>query len=1404
MDQNYHSVAQSNALFACLGLKSGLISKDRVIRAFTEWLFDKSKTLGDILCSHNSITEDQKKRIETLASEHLLQVGDQKVLASLDLIKTLGTDLEHLEDNDLLQTMKDAITIRNELGLDELNTKNQNSLLPKNKNINSPTASPKNSSEKNKDRFERQQFLEAGNLGEVYSAYDSELNRNVVAKYIRPELTGESLSEALFHLEGEVTGALEHPGIVPVYGLGKDCENRMFYAMRHIHGRKLTRVIAEYQGISHSDSGRKQEALVGLLQNFQAACLTIEYAHKKGVLHCDIKPDNIMVGDYGEVFVVDWGLVVVNGDPTNNAEANRFSDLPYEVITPYIPSVKASEGLHEKQGGIRRSIGGTPAYMAPEQLKATIHDDVALMETSSDIYALGSTLYQILTGSAPHLPLKGNQETIEGFYARILRGKFPAPRSLNPAIDKGLEAIVLKAMNLEPAKRYESPRKMEEDVRRWIADEPVHAFSEPAMDSARRWVRKNRVIVGACLFLLVLTTLGAMGFGFTTSHYNQELGRSEKQAQLNARQAIQEKERAEANEKLTLEQKNNLQASVYFNEIVRAQIEWNGLQSYFAPYRLAALPFARRDWEHDYLFTLQNKNLFDFKGNNGGASSICFSPDGKRVASAGFSPLVGDKILDFKIWDVTSGEEVFSINFPEHRATGICFNPDGKSIAVVSAKHNRSREGSMLRIIDVASGKEIFSHSEDAITLQKINFSPKGDYFAISSNDKIIRIWDAQNFKVTQTLAGHSEAIENIAFSPDGKRLLSSSYNNPWKVWDIVSGKEILVPPVNKVGAYNACLSPDGRFIAANNPSGVLLIDATSGAELHKFKGHLGVIRCLAFSPDGRWIASGGQDNLVKIWDVNSASEIRTIKGFKTFITSIAFSPDGRKLLLGKDSFRGENSLALFDLCGEENGRTFVNKHPFEFKGACFSPDGKILVTGGSNDLLDSWEVASGKKIQNLARHPGTINCVNFSPDGKLVVSCSGTSIRPEKDRSCTIQVIDYATKKILHTLRNHTNIITEVSFSRDGARILSSSWDGTLKIWDVVSGKEVLTINAGLGEVNVARFCPESRIIASAAGGVSKTIYDELGRIKIAGMKDLINPGGDIKLWNAFTGEPIRTMVGHTTKVLSLAFSPTGNWIASCGLDKSIRLWDVVSGREILTFKNNSPANNDIPNSLAFSPNGKRIVVGYSNSILKLWDTTTGEEVISPKIELGDIKKVEFSPDGKNIICLGNFIKLLDGTFKMDSQRVMSADVDPLLVGASISADGRNIFGTNTQGVAKIWDVETGEEIPATKENSRTFSPGQSNSSDGIWSVKSEKFGLFLVNNQHRSQGITTDKNKLAAWHTPDPDWHEQQALDSEKSGNWFAATFHWKSILNIKRDDTAAQQRLDNAQKMLSSQRK
>ena len=538
---------ERNLIFAGLGLQLGLIRKDQVIRAFTDWLFDKARPLGEILVAQNGLTEEQRKIIDAAVEAHIQQEGDEaKALASLNNVKDLGSDLDHLADEDIYRTVDIALALHKELGTDRLGTRLPE--LGKEGPASLPFPALKTAE---KDRFERMGFLDSGNLGEVYFAMDSELNRMVVAKYIKANAAQDRLNQALFHLEGEVTGALEHPGIVPVYGLGRDSQGRIYYAMRYIRGRKLSQVIAEYQGIPPSDPGAKQEALIGLLQNFQAACLAVEYAHIKGVLHCDLKPDNIMIGDYGEVFVVDWGLVVVHGQKKEDQPYDPLRTLGEGDIPVFRPSESASSGLHINQGGSRCGVGGTPAYMAPEQVQATTKNDVSLLGPAADIYALGGTLYQLLTGNAPHLPKKESKEDQRGFYNRILAGQFSTPRELKPAIPRGLEAIVLKAMRLQPEDRYKSARELAEDVKRFVADEPVWAYPEPAFERARRWVRKNRALVGAAMVGLILMTFVATGFGWITSSYNERLTISEGQARESEYQA--QEELAVANEARALE-----------------------------------------------------------------------------------------------------------------------------------------------------------------------------------------------------------------------------------------------------------------------------------------------------------------------------------------------------------------------------------------------------------------------------------------------------------------------------------------------------------------------------------------------------------------------------------------------------------------------------------------------------------------------------------------------------------------------------------------------------------------------------------------------------------------------------------------------------------------------------------
>ena len=482
MSNSKNRNAEHNLIFAGLGLQLGIISKDKVIRAFTEWLFDKARPLGEILVHQKAITPEQMKTLESAVDAHIQQEGgEQKALASLKNVRALEDELNHLDDEDINNTILPAVT-------------SQKGTLGIPQPFPTSPSTPTGDSQGIIDRFERGAFLDAGNLGELYFAKDKELNRIVVTKYIKPEVANEQRHQALFHLEGEVTGALEHPSIVPVYGLNKDSRDRLYYAMRYIPGRKLTRVIQEYHRIPYSEKESRREAFMSLLQNFHAACLAIEYAHIKGVLHCDIKPDNIMVGDFGEVFVVDWGLAVVQNKNTETQSPDPQMTTDEGQIPTFRPSESAARGLHINQGGSRYGVGGTPAYMAPEQLQATKLNDILLIGPPSDIYGLGATLYHITTGKAPHLPIKQPREKLDDFYGRIMAGKFPTPIEMNITIPIYLNAIVMRAMALNPQDRYTSARDLAEDVKWFMANNPVTAYETPLHEKQKSEAVTNELM----------------------------------------------------------------------------------------------------------------------------------------------------------------------------------------------------------------------------------------------------------------------------------------------------------------------------------------------------------------------------------------------------------------------------------------------------------------------------------------------------------------------------------------------------------------------------------------------------------------------------------------------------------------------------------------------------------------------------------------------------------------------------------------------------------------------------------------------------------------------------------------------------------------------------------------------
>lgn len=1035
MSTNSTHIAEKNLIFAGLGLQLAMLSKEQVIRAFTEWMFDKSKPLFEILLHQKAMTDEQLKVLHAAVEAHIQREGgNEKALASLHMVKDMESDLDHLGDQDLHRTLDSAVLHRKELGLDERFTRSHVSDIPE-KDKPFLFQGEKNPA---KDRFERQQFFDAGNLGELYFAKDTELNRTVLTKYIKPERSNEGLTQALFHLEGEVTGALEHPGIVPVYGLGKDTKGRLFYAMRYIRGRKLSRVIAEYHAIPSFDSGKKQETLVGLLQNFQAACLAVEYAHKKGVLHCDIKPDNIMIGDYGEVFVVDWGLVIVHGEAAKPASHNEdeFATLEIGQIPPYRPSDTASSGLHRNQGGSRKGVGGTPAYMAPEQLQATFDEDVAMLGPGVDIYALGGCLFQILTNKSPHLSKRNSKESMDDFHKRILSGDIPRPREIKSEVPNPLDAIALKALSLKREDRYASAKALAEDVKRWLADEPVHAYREGMVEKAQRVGRKNKALVVSAALILVFMALGGVGYGTITKGYNEKLVASEREARLQRDRAEEnqrtaqasaaevkiQRDRAESNEK-------NANQQLYINKIQRADLEWNSGDPSIAINQLASVPFIQRGWEHDFLYTRTNPNNASLKGHTSFVKSVSFSPDGKRIVSGSW-----DNTL--KIWDASTGQEIQILKGHTCGVNSVAFSPDGKKVVSGS-------EDMTLKIWDAITGKEIQTLKGHTKAVTSVSLSPDGKRIVSGSWDNTLKIWDTGTGQEIQTLKGHTGLVTSVSFSPDGRRIVSGSYDDTLKIWDVTTAQEIQTLKGHTNLVTSVAFSPDGKRIVSGSYDNTLKIwDAITHQEIQTLKGHASFVNSVSFSPDQKRIVSGSNDNTLKIWDTNTGREILTIKGHTNFVTSVSFSPDGKSIVSGS----ADGALKIWDGITGKEIQTFKG-HTALVSSVSFNPEGNRIVSGSWDRTLKVWDASTSQEIQTIKGHIGGVISVSFSPGGKKIVSGSEDN---------NLKIWDASRGQEIQILKGHTVEVTRVSFSPNGKFISSKDVNGKIKIWSIENGQEL------------------------------------------------------------------------------------------------------------------------------------------------------------------------------------------------------------------------------------------------------------------------------------------------------------------------------------------------------------
>jgi serine/threonine protein kinase/Flp pilus assembly protein TadD len=467
------SFADRNLLFGILALQLDFLGRDALIAAMNAWVLHKHKPLGQILLEQGQLSAERLQLLEALVGEHLKAHHDdaQQSLAALSSGSGLPHWLRQISDDDLhasLDVVGSARPSESEATVDQ--------------------APPRQTAEA---RYRIVRFHAKGGLGEVYVAEDTELHREVALKEIQPAFADHDHNRARFLLEAEITGGLEHPGIVPVYGLGSYADGRPYYAMRFIKGDNLKQAIEVFHQAEGPgrDPGERQLALRQLLGRFVDVCQAVAYAHSRGILHRDLKPGNVMLGKYGETLVVDWGLAKTVG--------RSDSALPSDEAT-LRPSL--GSGAAPTQLG---SALGTPAYMSPEQAAGRWD----LLGPASDIYSLGATLYVLLTGQTP---FTGGREAI---LTQVQRGTLVSPRRLKASVPAALEAVCLKAMALRPEARYATALALAADLEHWLADEPVTAYREPLPARARRWTRRHRPLVASVTAgLLVALLLGGGGW----------------------------------------------------------------------------------------------------------------------------------------------------------------------------------------------------------------------------------------------------------------------------------------------------------------------------------------------------------------------------------------------------------------------------------------------------------------------------------------------------------------------------------------------------------------------------------------------------------------------------------------------------------------------------------------------------------------------------------------------------------------------------------------------------------------------------------------------------------------------------------------------------------------------------
>lgn len=1037
-----------------------------------------------------------------------------------------------------------------------------------------------------------------GGLGQVWVARDEEIGRSIAIKGIKPKFVDVPEVRWRFLQEAELTGQLEHPGIVPVYAIGQWPDGRPFYAMRLIRGQSLADLIRASRSEVEKGSPRQpwRLELHNLLRRFVDACNAIAYAHSRGILHRDLKPDNIMLGKYGETLVVDWGLA------KTSAEDGSASSPEESVVGA---ALARDSGVSE--AGL---VLGTPAYMSPEQA-AGKGDQVG---PRTDIFGLGATLYCILTGQAP---LGGRQagEIIE----QAKRGEYPPVRHLNPKVPRALAAICQKAMSWRPEDRYPTARDFAEDIERWLADESVTAVAETWRDRLGRWARRNRQWVTAGMvvlaFLAVSSFAGALvinGLRLRTEEARQETERHLRRASraLYATQLAGAARQAQTDPGACLELLTDT----------------------------SACPEQLRDFGWHHLYRTCHREEHIWRAHADVVRLAAFARDSKTVVSVGADGTI-------KFWSLPAVDLQTKIEA-------------GQPIVAAELSGDRQWLATAYRNGEICvwnCGKH-----EPAVQLPapptpvvRIALSQDGRRLAAlcQGKDAPIIVWKVDSRERVAEFHAPPEAT-TLALSPDGSLLaaggsLKASAEKPLLLWD-VSRKQLVDCPqvaINKGLATRfslriSCLAFDdaGENLFVGNDAGIVGIVNIAQRTCKQRGGHSGTVWAIQPGPhNSRVFFSAGVGTELRagihapyrpviLWSMDRIEPLASLAGFTREVIGLDFHNESERLL----ATQKDGVLLVLD-CAER--WTHINlAQRARVDAVAWSAEGRVVAAGCDEQscqlTLRQWDRNSGEEIS--VPEIELLNCVLVMPSGHVLRVGSEASSRRDgpsvlldalsrrviaqlqladgeavvavsvdrtsaavRDREHRLQIIDLRCPTSTAVLDTSNDTESLAVFSPSGKHLActNSQKQGVVELWEVDQRRRIGQVDVSPGGVKTLAFSPDGRTLA-----VGQRALD-LGLAK-SGVRR-VQPAA-VTLTDVPSCKVRATLGGHAGDLCAIAFSPDGKVLATGGHDCKVRLWDVESCVPTVTLGSHS----DWVISAAFAPDGQTLATaGYDQSI-RVWQT--------------------------------------------------------------------------------------------------------------------------------------------------------------------------------------------------------